>query len=183
MVAEMSQRDSGTYLIREPLEADASDMGSVHVRAWQAAYRGIMPDAYLDSLSVDERATMWREWLASPPRQRFARWVAESAGGDVVGFCMVGPEGGDDAAVGGQLYVINVDPDHWGRGAGPQLIEAGLASLVDAGFGSAILWVAPGNARARRFYQRTGWTTDGTEQTEEVLGVVVTEVKYHRELP
>ncbi|MEM9615620.1 MAG: GNAT family N-acetyltransferase [Actinomycetota bacterium] len=171
------------YVIREPVEGDAAEMGSVHVRAWQAAYRGIMPDDYLDALSADERAAMWREGLANPPRERFARRAVEAEDGRLVGFCVVGPEGADEGAAGGELYAINLDPDHWGTGAGPALIDAGLRALVDAGFGEAVLWVAPGNARARRFYEREGWVADGAERTDEVLGVVVEEVRYRRSLP
>jgi len=42
--------------------------------------------------------------------------------------------------------------------------------------------VLPDNARARRFYEVAGWTTDGTRRTSEVLGVVVPEVRYRRRL-
>lgn len=172
------------YVVREPVPADADDIGAVHVRAWQAAYVGLMPDDYLQSSTVEERAVMWRQGLANPPQVRSARRVAESTDdGRVVGFCVVGPEAGDESAEGGELYAINVDPDQWGRGAGGLLMEAGLAALAEAGFQSAILWVHPGNDRARRFYERGGWTTDGTERTEEVLGVTVAELRYQRPLP
>ncbi|HUF94538.1 MAG TPA: hypothetical protein VMO52_00495 [Acidimicrobiia bacterium] len=49
---------------RTPEVRDAADLGSVHVRAWQAAYRGgLMPDEYLESLSAEQRAEMWRTAL------------------------------------------------------------------------------------------------------------------------
>ncbi len=35
---------------------------------------------------------------------------------------------------------------------------------------------------ARRFYEVAGWVADGTERTDEVLGVVVAEVRYRRRL-
>ncbi len=40
----------------------------------------------------------------------------------------------------------------------------------------------PGNHRARRFYEVEGWVADGTERTDEVLGMVVAEVRYRRRL-
>ena len=123
------------YVIREPVQDDADDMGAVHVHAWLAAYRGIMPDEYLDGLSVEERATMWREGLANPPRERFARRVAEADDGRVVGFCIVGPEGADEEAVGGELYAINVDPDlsHFDAILPCGIAEHGVTSMVDLG--------------------------------------------------
>lgn len=115
------------YVVREARLEDADEMGRVHVRAWLGAYRGgLMPDDYLDSLSATERAAMWRQGLATDPRPRCARLVAVADAGDVIGFAMVGPAGGEEAAVDGELYAINVDPDHWGTGAAPALLEAAL---------------------------------------------------------
>jgi RimJ/RimL family protein N-acetyltransferase len=46
----------------------------------------------------------------------------------------------------------------------------------------AVLWVLPGNRRARRFYEAAGWVADGAERSAEVQGVVVPEVRYRRRL-
>jgi GNAT superfamily N-acetyltransferase len=164
--------------IRSPEPTDADGLGRVHVRAWQAAYRGgLMPDDYLDSLSAEDRATMWRDALQSPPRPRATRLVAE-VNGEVAGFALVGPAGGDEGADMGELYAINVDPDHWGSGVGPALIDAGIGCLAGAGFDQAILWVHPDNARACRFYTNRGWMADGVERRDEVLGVEAPEARY-----
>ncbi|MFL6240966.1 MAG: hypothetical protein ACJ735_15905 [Actinomycetes bacterium] len=40
----------------------------------------------------------------------------------------------------------------------------------------------PGHARARRFYDRAGWSVDGAERTAEVLDVTVPEVRYRKSL-
>jgi hypothetical protein len=47
-------------VIRSAVAGDADAMGLLHVRAWQSAYRGVMPDAYLDGLEPEERVAMWR---------------------------------------------------------------------------------------------------------------------------
>jgi ribosomal protein S18 acetylase RimI-like enzyme len=172
-----------TYLVREPTLSDAADLGAVHVRAWQAAYRGgLMPDEYLDSLSVDDRAEMWQRFLASEPRPQQRLFVANDHAGTVVGFILVGP-GGDDTAPEGEVYAINVDPHHWGGGAGTLLLDAGTRALTEDGFTRAVLWVHPGNRRARRFYEARGWSADDAARTQDVLGVTVPEVRYMRPLP
>jgi RimJ/RimL family protein N-acetyltransferase len=165
--------------IREPGPDDARAIATVHVRAWQVAYRGgLMPDEYLDALSVDERTQMWAQGLAREPRPRFGRFVAEDAADGIIGFITVGPAEGDAEAAEGEVYAINVHPDAWGQGAGRALLEAGMRCLHDVGFDTAVLWVHPGNARARRFYERAGWHHDGGSRTQEVLGVEVAEVRY-----
>ena len=114
--------------------ADADGLGSVHVRAWLAAYRGgLMPDDYLDALSEDERAAMWRQSLEGEPRPRSARLVAATDDGAVVGFAVVGPEGGDVEAATGELYAINVDPEHWGQGVGTRLLVSGVRACSSPG--------------------------------------------------
>jgi ribosomal protein S18 acetylase RimI-like enzyme len=160
---------------------DAPQMGSVHVRAWQAAYRGLMPDAYLDGLLAGERAAMWHRGI-STPRDR-SRVIIAERNGTLVGFAAIGPagdpaDGGDE----GQLYSINVDPDHWRMSAGRTLLDAADRELAALGFREAVLWVHPGNQRARAFYERAGWTCDDAFQEAEVLGVVVPEVRYRRPL-
>lgn len=42
---------------------DANAVATVHVRSWQSAYRGLIPDAYLDALSVERRTAVWRRIL------------------------------------------------------------------------------------------------------------------------
>jgi ribosomal protein S18 acetylase RimI-like enzyme len=141
-----------------------------------------MPDDYLDSLSVADRARMWRQALESGGRPRSRRLVAVDEGGVVVGFVVAGPAEGDHASPTGEVFAINVHPDHWGDGAGSLLLDAAVDSLQDEGFTEAVLWVHPENQRARRFYERHGWTCDDLERTQEVLGVSVPELRYRRNL-
>ena len=164
--------------VRRATVQDAPTLGRLHVRAWQAAYRGQMPDDYLDGLRPEERAAGWERGLGRD-RARDPVLVAEQAG-QVVGFAVVGPA--EDPKGAGELYAINVDPDHWGTGAGRALLTAAQTELTRLGYREAVLWVLPGNSRARRFYEVAGWATDGTERTAEVSGVVVAEVRYRRRL-
>ena len=167
------------HVVRFPVEADADAMGSVHVRAWRAAYSGgLMPDEDPNSLSVQVRADTWRQRLAQPVADRSARFVVEDPAGVVVGFVVVGPERHDVAATDGELYAINVDPDSWRTGAGVALHESALGALRDAGFERAVLWVLPENRRARHFYETLGWRADHMERVATLHGVEVPVVRY-----
>src|ERR1700759_342461 len=42
-------------VIRAARAADAAQIALVHVRSWQSAYRGLMPQAYLDGLDPAQR--------------------------------------------------------------------------------------------------------------------------------
>jgi ribosomal protein S18 acetylase RimI-like enzyme len=168
--------------VRTAWSSDAAAMGALVVRAWQAAYRGLMPDDYLDDLTVDDRADLWTRVLTGeldPPRAVF---VAEDDGGRVVGFVAVGGEMDVADATRGEVYALNVDPGRWGHGVGRALLAAGCGHLRVAGFATAVLWVHRDNARACRFYRAAGWRADGTERRADALGVEVPEVRYHHSL-
>jgi ribosomal protein S18 acetylase RimI-like enzyme len=155
---------------------DASAMGRVAVRAWQAAYRGHMPDDYLDGLRAEDRAAYWDGVLRREDLRGTILVVERD--GKVVGFAAMGPSPDPQGA--GELYAINVDPDHWGTGTGRALLAEAQAELARLGFAETVLWVLTGNARARRFYEIAGWVADGTERTSEVFGITVPEVRYRR---
>ena len=166
--------------IRNAQLGDGDRIGAIQVRAWQAAYRGVMPDAYLDELDVDDRAAYWRrQVLALLPGQRLRVIVEDEL---VVGFAAAGPEhDGGDAGI-GELYAINLDPQVWGRGLGRELLRDASAELAGLGYREAVLWVVPQNDRARRFYESEEWRDDDVRREDQVFGVVVPEMRYRRSL-
>ena len=166
--------------VRPAVPADAPAMAALHVRAWRAAYAGVMPDAFLAALKVEEREAMWRRSLTAPelaPAERII--VVAEEGGAVLGFAAAGHARGDDELGLGELYAINVDPPAWGGYAGGGLLVAASAWL-DARFAASILWVVDGNARARRFYESAGWSPDGATKIEDYDGTRVSNLRYRR---
>ena len=160
---------------------DADAVGEIHVRAWQSAYRGMIPDDYLDGLQAQDHATRWREHLTAPTSDAELFVVVDDQ--RVVGFASVGPPLDSDVRSDvGQLYAINLDPDVWGRGLGRALLDFATARLRERGYVEAVLWVVPDNQRARRLYESEGWSDDDVGRDDEVFGVVVPEMRYRRRL-
>ena len=156
----------------------------VHVRSWQAAYRGLIPRDYLDSLKAEQGLPVWGRILGEADWPRKGTFVAE-AGGEVVGFASICPARDDDAeaASAGELAAIYVLPELWGTGLGRELMTSGLSALSDAGFGEATLWVLDTNSRARRFYEAAGWHADGAAKQDGSRGFVLNQVRYGRSRP
>lgn len=164
--------------IRAAVEGDVEAIGTVQVRAWQAAYRGAMPDEYLNGLDPLERAGMWRDLLRGSDGTR--RLVVAEVGGAVVGFAAFGPARDDPAD--GELYAINVDPTWWAQGHGHRLLREATTWLGRAGYAEAVLFVVTSNDRARRLYTADGWVVDGPEEILDALGAEVPEIRYRRSL-
>lgn len=165
--------------IRRAETADAQALARVHVRTWQEAYRGLMPQDYLDSLDVARWRSGWDRVLEAMDWPRTGVLVAEDHD-EVVGFVYFGPSRDDGEPTGGEIYSIYAVPGVWGQGVGRELMAAGLAALADAGFAEASLWVLDTNTRARRFYEAGGWTVDEAGRTLDLRGFSVCEVRYRR---
>jgi ribosomal protein S18 acetylase RimI-like enzyme len=154
--------------VREATVDDAEAVARIHVRAWQAAYAGILPDDLLAELDPVERAVLRRAHLADPDRVTTNVVAVRDAA--IVGFADAGPydlyrnpeRQNPDV---GEVYAIYVDPRHWGTGAGRALMRAALADLTAQGPRPVRLWVLTANDRARRFYERCGFIADGAADT------------------
>ena len=167
-------------IIRPATVDDAPGIGVVHVRSWQATYRGHMPDEVLDGLDPQQRAAGWRRYLDAAESQRQALLVADDGG--VIGFVSVGASRDADLPESGELFAIYVHPEHLGRGVGRDLMVAGLDALRAHGFTDALLWVLDGNETARAFYESGGWVADGSSKRDESMGFAIDEVRYRIEL-
>jgi GNAT superfamily N-acetyltransferase len=165
--------------IRRATGADAGAIAGVHVRSWQAAYRGLVPQDHLDGLDPADRRPMWEHLLAQTAWPGRGVLVAETVGGIVgfTGFLPTRDKDLDPAAV-AEIATIYLLPEAWGGGTGKALMAEALDTLVRAGYRQAGLWVLDTNARARRFYEAGGWRRDGAVQQDTSLGFSLTEFRY-----
>ena len=166
-------------LVRPAQPEDALAVARVHVRSWQAAYRGLLPDTYLDQLRAEDRAERY-DFAAADPRRPHT--VVAVEGTDLLGFATTSPSRDKDLPHYGELCALYVDPVHWNRGVGVALILAARARLVEGGFTDALLWLLAGNTRGERFYRMDGWAPNGRQRVDSVWGVTVSEQSYIRPL-
>jgi len=170
--------------VRPATLADSSAIGLVHVRSWQSAYRGKIPQDYLDGLDPAHRAQVWRSVLEQAQPSQGGVLVAVAEGGGIAGFVSFGPsrDGDTDPRVIGQVFAIYADPDAWGTGTGRALMGGAVTELARLGYADATLWVLDVNDRARRFYVLAGWAEDGARKTDGSRGFDITEVRYRTTL-
>lgn len=164
-------------VIREALASDVAAVASLHVRAWRAAYRGHMPDDFLDALDPSARAAMWTKALLRPDHLVL---VADDASG-LVGFCSMVPARDSDAGdATAELSALYVDPSRLRSGVGSRLLDAAVAAAGLRGFRSMNLWVLRDNAGAIAFYRSRGFLPDGAIKTEAISTFEVAEVRLRR---
>jgi GNAT superfamily N-acetyltransferase len=147
-------------------------LASLHIAAWQHAYRDQFSEEFLDGLDMEIRTA----WFSRQIKTGSRVLVAEDDD-QLAGFCFFGES--SDAGW-GEVFAIYVHPDRWGEGHGYELLRAGERGLESSGFARALLWVLSGNTRARTFYERQEWTLGKPIRLEEIGGIQVTEVRYER---
>jgi len=170
-------------VIRAARVADASQIAVVQVRSWQGAYRGLLPQAYLDGLDPAQRVGRWERSLAEAEDRRDGVLVAD-ASGTLLGFVGYSPsrDGDADPARVGEVDAIYLLPSAWGKGVGRLLMDAALARLAEARFDEVTLWVLDSNVRARRFYEAGGWLADEARKIDDSRGFPIAQVRYKRSL-
>ncbi len=166
------------FTVRPPNPQDAARIGEVHVAAWRSAYVGLMSADYLASLDEKRSAERWTENLASPI-DGVTTLVGE-IDGTIQAIATVGPfrdrRSVDDPS--GELWMINVHPHAFGTGIATALHRGALDQLRSDGHHRAALWVAENNPRARRFYEREGWSEDAGRKTDRFGDRAIVEVRY-----
>ena len=164
----------GSFAVRDATVDDARGIAVVHIDTWRDAYAGIVPNDYLAAMDYDSREQRWREGISAPDGP--IRVVC--ADGRVVGWSCYGPTRDDDVRGSvGELYGIYVSSAYWGAGVGPALMDDALR-WMSVRYRFATLWTLEQNARARAFYERTGWAFDGTTKDDDRGTFVLNEVRY-----
>lgn len=76
-------------VIRNAEKEDVRQIAEILVEDWQKAYRGIMEEAFLDSMSVEQRYEI--------EGKRYQKYVVASDGNEVLGYAWLEPSGDEPA--------------------------------------------------------------------------------------
>ena len=158
------------YIIKFASTEDELDgKGYVHYEAWNEAYTGLIPQAYLDSRSLADCRRKARSGA-------FPTLVA-IADGQVVGFANFIPESREFVSVPDSCEVVAlyVLEKFQRRGIGSALLDRCLEALPPDR--AVVLFVLEGNGKAIRFYEKHGFVFTGHSVTETVPGGEIQELE------
>ncbi|CAG0994240.1 phosphinothricin acetyltransferase [Burkholderiales bacterium] len=144
----------GGITIRRATTADAGSLARLRIEAWRQSYKGFVPQASLDAMSVEASLPLWQRALAAPG-ERASVFVAEGDAG-VLGFAagnvLVEPRHGCDA----ELTAIYLAREVQRRGLGRRLVGTVASERAAHGAAGMIAWTLAGIAPARRFLEALG---------------------------
>lgn len=164
-------------MIRKAGQEDALAIAQVHVNSWKSTYKGLISDAYLDSLSVGSFERFWADQLEA---SSLSPYVAETGSG-IVGFVQGGPLREKDYRYQGEIYSLYLLKSHQRKGLGKQLVQAVMEDLITEGMSSFLVWVLADNPSCG-FYEKLGGKKIGTKQVQ-IGGNMLQEVAYGWERP
>ncbi|TDE00251.1 GNAT family N-acetyltransferase [Jiangella asiatica] len=149
-----------TFTYEPARDDEAAAIAALHARSWRVAYRGHVPDAFLDGDLDGERLAEWTERFAD--RAGTLTVVARDAGGELAGFAHTmldhHPEWG------AFLDNLHVRPELRRHGIGRRLLTETATRLRAADPDARLyLRVLEANEPARRFYRALGANETGGE--------------------
>jgi GNAT superfamily N-acetyltransferase len=152
---------------------DTALIASMHARSWASAYRGILPDTYLDRDLQAERVAHWDARMKDVAAGTASVFIAEHAGEPVGFICLVEP---DET---GSVLVDNLHalPGHRGLGTGTVMLDEAARWARSRGARQLYLSVLEQNAAAIGFYESRGWTF-AEREADHMAGIDVFSLRY-----
>lgn len=143
-----------SFRFRAAAPADVEVITDVYPASWRAGYEELLPHDTLEKQAAVRGRHDWLEAIESPS----AAVILGISSGQVVGVveaCAKLPEAERDLPETTMLYVA---PTSWGIALATQLLAAGCSWIRERRHHVAWLRVVEMQERARRFYEREGWT-------------------------
>lgn len=161
---------------RAATSLDANAIARLQIENWRDAYRGILPDWYLDGAIEDERMDLWKSRLSGIAAERQQAVIAE-ASGEAAGFACVLLD--KEPEWGACLDNLHVLPP-WRRSGIGRTLFSKVTRWVRATSPDAPihLWVFEANTTARGFYTVLGGELIEVKKREILPGIAVSSCLY-----
>jgi GNAT superfamily N-acetyltransferase len=166
------------FEFRQATPEDARRLGRAVGDGFEG-YRAFAPPAWRPPDMPDEV-----QKLEAMLRQPDVWCLMAETGGELAGHMAVIPAQlalvpHDDPLL-AHVRLLFVEPPYWGSGLAKTLHDAGLEEAARRGFTAIRLFTPAGQARARRFYEREGWSAVG-DPFDAPFGLPA--IEYRRPLP
>lgn len=156
--------------IRLAMPEDAEYCADIHAKSWSFAYNGILSTEIINVQNF-RRPMMWTKLLANNTDSHYVITYNNT----IIGFFTIAiPRDNDLKESSYEIVGLYLTPDYVGAGYGHQAMEWIKTEIQCRGYNKICLWVLEDNNRARRFYEKSGFRTDGKirpsglDETQEI---------------
>lgn len=149
---------------------DRLAISRIYEESWKFAYRGIIPQSYLDSIPSGR----WASRVDTPGMDSFVMLD----GSRYAGTASCCPSRFSEYKGFGEIVSIYLLPEYMGKGYGRLLLDAAVFQLEKMGFRHIFLWVLEENYRARAFYEKLGFRPTENNLEDVIGGKSLREIQY-----
>ena len=136
--------------IREANAEDIEPIASLYVMNWKKTYVGLLPDNFLNGLTVNDGINKWQEYLTKEKHRIFVAYENEK----ILGFSACK----EDEELKNCLYLdsLHVSETSRGKGVGTKLINTVGSYAYIKGYEHMSICIVKGNDNAKRIYEKMG---------------------------
>ena len=161
--------------IRPAVPGDEQVLAHIQTESWKTAFADILPADELERCTNLQKAEkMYHDVL----RREGCNMAIEFVAGQPHCIAAWGKNRCDLGDAVGELICIHSLQDNWAKGYGSAMMHYVFTQLEQQGYESVILWVFEANTRARKFYEKQGFSL--TEEKKLINGIA--EVMYMKNL-
>lgn len=163
--------------VRRAVIEDSESLANIIVESWRSAYSDLIPkDEIVRFLDKQKR------------QQQFERFIEDgeivligSYDGTPCGLVFANKDNDEQLENCGAIYSIYLLEEYWGKGLAIKLIDEVIRILKEEGCRQVSLWVYESNIRARQFYEKHGFTSDGTKKSSHFSNKPI-ELRYLKQI-
>ena len=133
-------------IIRNAEKEDVRQIAEILVEDWQKAYRGIMDDAFLDSMNVSQRCEI--------EGKRYQKYVVATDGNEILGYAWL--EASADEPADCEVIALYIRYSKRNQGIGKLLMQYAVHHFRKIGKKTMIVWCLKENVESRKFYEKVG---------------------------
>jgi len=161
-------------IVRKVLPEEAYEFSECKNKAWQSAYKGIVPDEFLANISRERPPERIKKLIDSSKDFECYCVIYD---GKMIGVLIINKSRDEDKPDSGEITSLYLLEEYRGLGYGAKMIAFAIDRLKKMGYNEIILWAFEENYRARSFYKKSNFVFEGTKK-EIIVGKPLTEVRY-----
>ncbi len=136
---------------------DAKYCADIHAQSWSFAYSDIVPKEIIDKHN-SRWPMIWNKMLANNIDSHYVITLDDV----IIGFLTIAVSRDEDLKESFfEIIGLYFAPEYIGAGYGKQAMDWIKKEIKSRGYDKISLWVLEENNRARRFYEKSGFVSDG----------------------
>ncbi|HXG82407.1 MAG TPA: 3-deoxy-manno-octulosonate cytidylyltransferase [Pyrinomonadaceae bacterium] len=165
--------ETSEVIYRKAKIEDVPQIAAVHVESWQKSFAGIVPQVFLDKMSVEKRENAFRQMFSE---ETYKMFVAETSAGKIVGFADFGKSRDENLKYAAELYAIYLLPEFQRKDIGGNLFRLCQKEMANDNLNSMFL-IALEVSPYKSFYEKMGGRVVG-KGAHDLAGVEFETVIY-----